>query len=166
MHEPAGRKVRSMTERPDVQEEHDFLSLFAELFCTPCPEDKTARCRSDNEADMLFHRIAANLRMRSYFDRSLSRINTGTFVGVADSERDRSGLTWMNHKPPGQASQYIDADEELYRWVGEFVQARHTLLAILRDEAARQRKKILLMIAESPCNGSNDRTIAAAKVES
>ena len=166
MHEPARRKARSMTERPDVQEEHDFLSLFAEVFCTPCPEDRSAHCPSDNEADMLFHRIAANLRMRSYFDKSLSRINTGTFVGVADSERDRSGLTWMNQKPSGQASQFIDADEELYRRVGEFVQARHTLLAILREEAARQRKKIFRMIAESPCNGSNDRTIAAAKVES
>ena len=166
MTKPASIGPRFAVTRPTMQGKDDFLTVFGDVFSAPDPEDQVTRDATDCEVDILFNLIAANCRMRGYFEDALRNVSTKASAGVADGVREQSEETWMRYVSPGQATASVENDDDVYGLVDEFVRAHNTVLVILREEADRQRNIIRKLLSGAQHKSPSSHSAGAAAVES
>ena len=166
MTKPASIGPRFAVTRPKVQGKDDFLTVFGDVFSAPDPDDQFTRDATDCEVDILFSLLAANSRMRGYFEDALRNVSEKAPSGVADAVRDQSRQTWMKYVSPGQAPMDVENDDDVYGLVDQFVHAHNTVLVILCKEAARQRNIIRKLLSGARYKSPSSHSEGAATVES
>ena len=166
MTKPASIGPRIAVTRPTMQGKDDFLTVFGDVFSAPDPEDQVTRDETDCEVDILFNLLAANCRMRGYFEDALRNVSAKASAGVADGVREQSEETWMRYVSPGQATASVENDDDVYGLVDEFVRAHNTVLVILREEADRQRNIIRKLLSGAQHKSPRSHSAGAAAVES